>query len=83
MTFYLYILESESSGRLYIGQTNNLPDRIYRHNSNQSLSTKNKGLWKLIFSKEFDSRSEATLLERKLKSWKNPAKVKQWIESQC
>src|SRR5687768_9858485 len=66
--FHLYILESETSGRLYIGQTNDLQDRIHRHNSNQNLSTKNKGPWKLLFSAGFESRSEAVLLERKLKS---------------
>jgi putative endonuclease len=78
--FHLYILESETTGRLYIGQTNDLPDRIYRHNSNQNLATKNKGPWKLLLSVDFESRSEAVLLEKKLKAWKNPTKVKQWLE---
>ncbi len=77
--FYLYILISETSGRLYIGQTNDLEDRISRHNSNQNLATKNKGPWKLLFQKQFELRSQAVQLEKKLKSWKNPAKIKQWI----
>jgi putative endonuclease len=47
--FYLYILESEVSGRLYIGQTNDLQDRLHRHNSNENLATKNKGPWKVLF----------------------------------
>jgi putative endonuclease len=80
--FHLYILESETSGKLYIGQTNDLQDRINRHNSNQNLATRNKGPWKLLFSIEFKSRSEAVLLEKKLKSWKNPGKVKEWIKNQ-
>jgi putative endonuclease len=80
--YSIYILESQSSGKLYIGQTNNLQDRIKRHNSNQNLATKNKGPWKLLFFLEFNSRSEAVLMERKLKAWKKPEKVKQWIKSQ-
>ncbi|MBS1619455.1 MAG: GIY-YIG nuclease family protein [Bacteroidetes bacterium] len=32
MSFYVYILES-ATGRLYIGQTNDLSDRLVRHNS--------------------------------------------------
>jgi putative endonuclease len=80
MFYITYIIQSESTNKLYIGQTNNLHDRIFRHNSNQSLSTKNKGPWKLIFSKKFNFRSEAVLLERKLKAFKNTSRVLRWIE---
>jgi len=66
-----YILISESTGKLYIGQTNNLNARISRHNSNRNFTTKNKGPWRLLFSKEFNTRSEAMLYEKKLKSIKN------------
>ena len=82
MTFYTYILQSELTGRLYIGQTSDINDRLYRHNSNQSVSTKNKGPWKLIFSKEFGNRSEAIKLERKLKAFKNKLRILRWIELQ-
>jgi len=69
--FYTYILQSESTNKLYIGQTNNLESRINKHNNNKNFTTKNKGPWKLIFSKEFDSRSEAMIFEKKLKMIKN------------
>ena len=69
--FYTYILQSESTNKLYIGQTNNLEARINRHNSNKNFTTKNKGPWKLIYSKEFESRSEAMIYEKKLKMIKN------------
>jgi len=75
-----YILQSETTNKLYIGQTNDLEDRLFRHNSNQSKSTKNKGPWKLIFSIEFNSRSEAVLLERKLKAFKNTSRILKWID---
>ena len=82
MKFYTYILESESSGKLYIGQTANIDDRLYRHNNDKSRFTKGKGPWKIIFSKELDSRTEAILLENKLKGYKNREKVKNWIQKQ-
>jgi putative endonuclease len=69
--YYTYIIKSISNGILYIGQTNNLSDRIKRHNTNQNKYTKNKGPWELIFHKEFNTRSEAVKLELKLKSIKN------------
>jgi putative endonuclease len=69
--YYTYILISESTGKLYIGQTNNLEARISRHNHDKNFTTKNKGTWKLIFHKEFGSRREAMSFEKKLKSVKN------------
>jgi putative endonuclease len=69
--YYTYILKSEKTDKLYIGQTENLERRLLEHNLNQSKSTRNKGPWKLIFKKEFESRSDAVKLELKLKSIKN------------
>ena len=80
--FYTYILESEKTGRLYIGQTNDLIDRLRRHNAGMNLSTKANLPWKLLYSLEFFTRSEAFQLEKKLKGFKNPAKVKEWINYQ-
>ncbi|MEL6557298.1 MAG: GIY-YIG nuclease family protein [Bacteroidota bacterium] len=77
--YYTYILESTSTGRLYIGQTKDLYDRIDRHNRNLNKSTKNQGPWKLLYNTIFETRSEAVTLERKLKGFKNPKKVKEWI----
>jgi len=82
MKFYTYILESESTGTLYIGQTANIDDRLYRHNNGKSRFTKGKGPWKIIFSKELDSRTDAILLENKLKGFKNRDRIKKWIETQ-
>jgi putative endonuclease len=69
--YYTYILVSESKGKLYIGQTNNVQARVLRHNKSKNFSTKNRGPWKLIFSKEFESRSEAMKFEKYLKSLKS------------
>jgi putative endonuclease len=80
--FCTYILKSNSTGKLYIGQTNNLSERLSLHNSNQVLSTKNKGPWELIFYKEFPDRSNAMKLETKLKKWKNKERIMRWIEKQ-
>jgi putative endonuclease len=82
MNFYTYILESESSGMLYIGQTSDLKERLTRHNTGNSRFTKSKGPWKMIFSIKLESRSEAILLEKKLKGLKNRDRIKKWIESQ-
>jgi putative endonuclease len=69
--YYTYVLQSLSSEKYYIGHTENLERRLYEHNSNQSKSTKYKGPWKLVFKKEFLSRSDAVKFELKLKNTKN------------
>ena len=72
---YLYILQSESTGRYYIGQTDNLERRLSEHNDScytGSKTTKRfKGPWKLIYSEEYKTRLEAMARERQIKGWKS------------
>ncbi len=82
MEFYTYVLQSESSGTLYIGSTNNLDDRLSRHNSDLNTYTKGKGPWRLLSSTTFSTRSEAVQLEQFLKSKKSKTRVLAWIASQ-
>ncbi len=77
--YFTYILKSLKTEKLYIGHTDNLERRIHEHNSNQSKSTRFRGPWELIFSKEFPSRSEAIYLELKLKSFKNKDYILEFI----
>lgn len=67
MKYYVYVLENEI-GRWYIGQTNNLRVRINRHNTDMVRSTKNRGVWKLIYKEEFADRYSAMRKEEYLKS---------------
>lgn len=73
-----YILENVY-GKLYIGQTNNLENREFRHNSNMVPATKNKGPWKLIYNKEFFTRQDAVNYERYLKSLKSSKYIRENI----
>ena len=75
-----YVIKSLTNDKYYIGQTNNLEDRIKRHNANRNKYTKGKGPWKLIYSKGFSTRSEAVKLEMKLKSLKNKEYLQKWID---
>jgi putative endonuclease len=72
--YYVYIIKS-ASGIHYIGQTNNLSDRILRHNNNRNKFTKGKGPWDLVISFQVNSRSQAVKLESYLKNMKNPQKA--------
>ena len=71
MPQWVYIIQSESSGRYYCGQTSNVEQRIRQHNDPEyKLSKTTKrfvGPWKLIWSQLCVNRSKATQLERKIK----------------
>jgi len=71
MAFCVYILQSESSGRYYVGQTHNLEERVAYHQGNYSKALKNRGPWKLVHVEEFATRSEAVRRERYIKQQKD------------
>ena len=51
----------------YVGYTNNLKNRLFKHNSNKGAKSTKGYKWLLIYSKKFKSRSEAMSYEFKLK----------------
>jgi len=66
--YYTYILYSHSTKLFYKGSTNNLSERLHRHNSGYEKATKNGAPWILLWHAEKANRSEAQLLEFKLKN---------------
>jgi putative endonuclease len=71
MSFYFYVLQSETSGRFYTGHTENLSKRIFEHNNQRTPSTKNRGPWVLFHSEEYPTRSDAARREREVKRMKS------------
>ena len=78
MSFYTYILFSQTANKYYIGSTSNIVRRLNEHNSRQSASTKAGVPWKLMFTKEFVLKSDAIKLEYKLKKMKS-RKYLEWF----
>jgi putative endonuclease len=66
--FYVYILYSQKHDRFYIGQCNNINTRLEYHNGGSVRSTKAYAPWELVGFIVKQSRSEAMILERKLKN---------------
>lgn len=81
MDYYVYIIFSHLKYLHYIGHTNNLKDRLFRHNNNRNKFTKGKGPWSLVASIKCHSKSEAYNLEMTLKKMKNPEKAIQYLNS--
>lgn len=65
--WYVYIMKS-SNGRIYTGCTNNIEDRIIRHNSGQVLATKDNLPMTIVTYITFTDKYKAFNFEKYLKS---------------
>ena len=77
--FIVYALESEVDGRLYVGMTKNLENRIKEHNSGRTKSTKGYRTWNLVFWQSFNTRQEARKQEKYFKTGSGKEKLKELI----
>jgi putative endonuclease len=68
LSYWVYILFSESTDSYYKGQTQNIEERLFRHNNGYEKSTKRGIPWELIWKTEKSDRSLAVKLEMKLKN---------------
>ena len=69
MTYFVYMLISISKNKkkTYVGYTNNLNNRLIKHNSNKGAKSTKGYKWKIIFIKKFTSKKHAMSYEYKLK----------------
>ena len=68
MGYTVYILMSRRTGKIYIGQTEDIHERLRRHNTGRSLYTSSGGPWELVYTEQYQTRSDAAKRERFLKS---------------
>ena len=79
MPFYTYILYSIQIDIYYVGSTEDLESRLRRHNSNHKGFTGKVNDWEIVFSREFDTKSESLKFEKQIKSWKSRKKIEEFI----
>ncbi|OGK18912.1 hypothetical protein A3D80_01485 [Candidatus Roizmanbacteria bacterium RIFCSPHIGHO2_02_FULL_40_13b] len=76
MNYFVYILR-DSSNKLYIGQTNNLPTRLHLHTLKSQKSAKfvkDGGDFKLEYQESYSARLLAMKREKQLKGWSRAKK---------
>jgi len=76
--YTVYAIRSLTTGRIYIGHTYNLEDRLRDHNSGHVQSTKRDKPWELHAMETVENRKDAMHMEWKLKRSKG-ARLK-WLE---
>ena len=77
---WVYILQSLSNNRYYIGSTDNLDRRIQEHNRGKSKATKGIRPLKLVFSQKFPSLQQARKVEHQLKRLKSRVIIEKIIK---
>ena len=68
MLYTVYILFSERSNKHYTGFSSNLAERLLSHNELGHDWTAKYRPWKLIYTKEFETKQEAMAYEKWLKT---------------
>ena len=69
MTFYVYLLINldKKPYYTYVGYTKNLQNRLILHNSSKGAKFTRGKIWKLIYKRKYDTKSNAIINEHKLK----------------
>ena len=67
MTYTVYILQSVTTRRFYVGQTYDLEKRLQEHNSELAGHTRKEQPWQVVWHQVVQTRSEALSLEKKIK----------------
>ena len=77
--FYVYILHSPSSGRFYIGQTDDLIVRFRQHQAGEARSTKAFRPWIMPYYEMLPTRAHALRREKELKRKKSADSLRRLI----
>ncbi|MDU8945111.1 GIY-YIG nuclease family protein [Ovoidimarina sediminis] len=71
MAYHVYILSCASNTAIYIGSTQDLPQRLEQHRSGAGgTHTAKYRIRKLVHLETYGTRAEALERERKLKRWR-------------
>ena len=78
--YYFYILYSKQINKFYTGYTNNLEERLRKHNSNHKGFTGKANDWIIVYFEEFDNKTDAYAREREIKKWKSRKRIEKLIK---
>ncbi|MBI2635270.1 MAG: GIY-YIG nuclease family protein [Parcubacteria group bacterium] len=71
---YVYMIKN-SSGKLYVGVTEDLNKRLYYHNTKQGANfTKYKSKFEIVFEEKYPTLAEARKREAQIKKWRREKK---------
>jgi putative endonuclease len=79
MKYFLYILKSETGDKYYTGISQNPVKRLEYHNTFEKGFTARYRPWKIVYTREYNSKEEAMIVGKKIKRWKRMAMIEKII----
>ena len=79
--YSMYILQSLTSSRYYIGHTDEIPRRLAEHNTGMTKYTRRERPWKLMYIENYATRSAAMRRELEIKAKKSRKYIERLIKS--
>jgi len=80
--FWVYIVYNQKNKKFYIGQTEDLEQRLELHNNkvfDKSYTSRFDGNWSLIYKEQCSTRAESLKREKQLKSYQGRQFIKKYI----
>lgn len=78
--YYVYILQSNKTGKYYVGYTNNIEKRLKEHNSGKTKSLVKQLPLELIKIEEYQFYEEARKREKQIKQYKSGEALKKILK---
>ncbi len=79
--FSVYIIYSAKLDKYYIGFSSDVNQRLLKHNRKSKGFSQNGKPWILLFTEAFETKKEAMIREKQLKSWKNKKRIEDLIKA--
>ena len=82
--YFVYAIHNRKHNRIYIGQTENLTERLKLHNKGifkHCFTARFDGKWVLIYKEKVGTRQEALIREKQLKSYRGREFVKSFLKN--
>jgi len=76
--FCVYAIQSEITGRVYLGQSDCVQRKLMEHNEGRVKSTRHERPWKIMATEFFKNRDQARWLESGLK--RSRGKRLEWLD---
>ena len=77
--YYVYVLRSQRDGKMYIGYTTNLWNRLQEHQNGEVCSTKPRRPFELIFYEGYKCVEDAKRRERYLKTSRGKSSLRMML----
>lgn len=80
--WFVYAIYNQETKRVYIGETSNIDRRLWEHNQKRGnhFTAKQRGIWEFIYKEEVNTRKEALIREKQLKSYRGRQFIEKFIK---